>query len=201
LDYVLILGMELENDRRVLRPWKGQCLAVGAALGCVCLYFGLASGLYSAHAYQAAAAVYPGYTSAWLKLLPQAEDAESMDAVADEILVRNSSCSLAYSAKARAAYAAGDFGSMIEYKEQAIALAKYSQAEYLDYLDMLAVGVQLYTANGDTASADYCRQRICAVPEAMDQVLENTSALGWKIDDLPSLTLPESYQQLVDQNK
>jgi hypothetical protein len=191
--------MELENDRKVLLPWKGYDLAVGAALGCVCLYFGIASGLYSAQAYQAAAAVYPGYTSAWLKLLPQAEDVQTMEAVADEILERNKSCSLAYSAKARAAYAAGDFGTMIEDKERAIALAKYSLEEYLDYLDMLAVGVQLYTANGDTASAEYCRQRIEGVPAAMAQVLEDTSALGWKIVDQPSLSLPPSYQQLVAQ--
>jgi hypothetical protein len=199
LGFVLLLAMELENKERVVYPWKRPLAAVGGVLGCVCLYFGLASGLYYAHAYQAAAAVYPGYTSAWLKLLVQAEDVDTMESTADAILARNGSCSLAWSAKARAAYAAGDFGTMIEYKQQAIALAKYTGAEYLDYFDMLVVGVQLYRANGDEASADYCLAQLEEIPAAMEQVMDGTSSLGWRIDDQPSLALPASYQQQLEQ--
>jgi hypothetical protein len=33
----------------------------------------------------------------------------------------------------------------------------------------------------------------------MAQVLDNTSALGWRTDDQPDLTLLESYQQLIAQ--
>jgi hypothetical protein len=199
MGFVGVLAMELEAEPGHTVTWNGGAWVLSGLVGCLCLYMGLATGLYYAQAYRAAGAVYPGYTTAWLKLLPQAEDADSMDEIADRILRRNRSCALAYSAKARAAYAAGDFGAVISYKEQAIALTKYSQAEYLDYFDMLLVGVQLYTANGDTASADYCRQRLLDIPQAMEQVLDDTSALGWRIVDQPDLTLPESYQQAVAQ--
>lgn len=197
IGFSLILAMDLENVWAKAVPVKKPVIAAAGALGCLCLYFGLATGLYSAHAYKAAASVYPGYTSAWMKLLPQAEDAAEMDTLADKILARNQSCALAYSAKARAAYAGGDFGGMIEYKEQAISLAKYSLEEYLDYFDMLAVGVRLYTAAGDEASAEYCRQRLLAIPEMLARVEEGTSSLGRKIDDQPNLTLPETYRQTL----
>ena len=64
---------------------------------------------------------------------------------------------------------------------------------------MLAVGVQLYTQAGSTSSAEICRRELQSVPQMLQQGQERTSALGWKIDDKPELTLPAEYQSLVKQ--
>ena len=88
--------------------------------------------------------------------------------------------------------------AMIGYSERAIALFRYSLTEYLDYFDMLAVGIQMYEQAGNSQSAAYCRQRLAAIPDMMAQILEDTSALAWKIDDKPDLTLPEKYQRMLE---
>ena len=198
LGFVLLLAMDLEREETTPFRAEGLMVTAGCAVVCLSLYFGAASGLYYAHAYEAAATLYPGYTGAWLQLLPQAADAAEMDRLADRVLKQNRSAALAYDAKARAAYADGDIQAMIEYKQQAIALAKYALEEYLDYFDMLAVGVQLYEQAGDRASADYCRACLRSIPDMLARTLEDTSPLAWRIDDKPSLTLPEPYRQRLE---
>ena len=120
---------------------------------------------------------------------------EEMADYAEKILAKNPDSSLANRAKARTFYADGDFGNMIPCKEKAIAYAKYSLDEYLDYFDMLAVGISLYTQNGDQESADYCREKLLEIPDMLEKVKEGTSSLGWKIKDQPELELPKEYKE------
>lgn len=175
-----------------LRDWR-ILLVSGALPGIVSLWLGIASLFFYCDSYEVAVRIYPGYTEGYTALLVQAENVDEMERLADEILAQNKSVSLAYSAKARAAYAEGDFGEMILNKQQAIALSRYELAEYLDYFDMLYVGVQIYTANGDMASADYCRERLLEIPDMLEEVLEQTSPLAWRIHDKPELELPAEY--------
>ena len=172
-------------------------LCAGMLLGAVSLWLGIASLLFYCEKYELAVRIYPGYTEGWTALLTQAEDVAEMERLADKILSQNKSVSLAYSAKARAAYAEGDFGEMILNKRQAIALSRYELAEYLDYFDMLYVGVQLYTANGDMGSAAYCKERLLEIPDMLKGVLEQTGDLAWQIRDKPELELPEEYLKVL----
>ena len=86
---------------------------------------------------------------------------------------------------------------VIEYKERAIALARYSLEEYLDYFQMLHTGYQLYLQQGDRTSAEVCRQKLLNIPQQMEAVLQGTSPRGWRIQDQPELTLPEEYQRIL----
>lgn len=165
---------------------------------CPCLWFGCASGFYYCGSPKAALLFYPAYTRAWQDLLPESEDIKQMEETADKILSYNSSVSLAYSAKARAAYSKGDFERMIYYKKQAISLSKYVLEEYLDYFDMLLIGVQLYTKNQDSQSAEYCRRCILEIPDMIKSVLDSTDSLAWRINDKPELTFPNKYQKIID---
>lgn len=215
--FVLILAMNLEPESMWLARKKGKqkkrgraavageyrlkdwrvLVVPGILLGAVSLWLGIASLSYYCESYELAVHIYPGYTESWTALLTQAEDAAEMERLADKILSQNKSVSLAYSAKARAAYAEGDFGEMITNKQQAVALSRYELAEYLDYFDMLYVGVQLYMANGDMESAAYCRERLWEIPNMLEEVLEQTSSLAWQIRDKPELELPEEYWKVL----
>ena len=166
---------------------------VCALLACLCLYLGLVSGLYYTGNTDLCARLWPGHTQANLLLLQQAETPEEMERQADRMLKYNCNSALALSAKARAAYASGNFQQVIAFKEQAIAMARYSKEEYLDYFQMLSVGYQLYLQNGDSASAEVCRQKLLSIPEQMEAVLADTSPRAWKITDKPDLSLPEEY--------
>lgn len=197
IGFVLLLAMDTESgDERRIASKVWIPAAAGILMGVSC-WFGIVSGFYRWGEYETAAALYPGCTDAWLKMLPRAKDEDEMERLADNILELNQSASLAYSAKARLAYAEGDFESMIEYKQKAIALARYELEEYLDYFDMLYVGVQLYEQAGDEESAEFCRQKLLEIPDMMEEVLDETDELAYKIKDKPDLALPEEYQEML----
>lgn len=192
---VAVLAMTLTDDAKELRISSRTVSLVGALLVCVSVYLGTASALYYMGQCRTAVSIYPGYTNAWKQLLIEAQDVKDADEIADQILRRNKSCSLAYSAKANAAYAEGDFAAVIENKEKAIELAKYSLEEYTNYFDMLRVGIALYEQNDDAYSAQYCREHLLAIPDMLDDVMSRTNPLAQKLDDKPELTLPDEYMQ------
>lgn len=198
--FVLILAMDLQGGKipgRRLRVGRGGILVMGCILAGLCIWLGAASFCFHRGHYQAAVKLYPDYTNAYVSMLPQVENVDDMERVADEVLSRNRSVSLAYDAKARAAYARGDFEGMISYKLKAISLAKYELDEYLDYFQMLYVGMRLYMENGDASSAEYCRERLMEIPDMLDEVRRGTDKLAWKINDKPELVLPDEYQEVL----
>ena len=195
--FILISVIDIDG-RKTGKMFGKSIFAVSAVvLCCVSLYFGLDSALYYLKQYSASAHLYPGNTNAWMQLLGTAEDVEEMDAAAEKILVMNPDNPLANNAKARAAYADGDFGDMISYKEASLGYYRYDLEEYLDYFNMLYVGYQLYTENHDPDSADVCRERLLKIPDMMDEVLSETDPLAYRIQDKPELELPEEYRELL----
>lgn len=198
--FVLILAMDLQGGKipgGKLRVGRGGILVMGCILAGLCIWLGAASFCFHRGHYEAAVKLYPDYTNAYVSMLPQVENVDDMERVADEVLSRNQSVSLAYDAKARAAYARGDFEGMISYKLKAISLAKYELDEYLDYFQMLYVGMRLYMENGDASSAEYCRERLMEIPDMLDEVRRGTDKLAWKINDKPELALPDEYQEVL----
>lgn len=194
--FVLLLALDRaeHQSERIIRR---SPVLPGAMLLAACLFFGTVSALYYGGAHDACVRLYPAHTQAQLARIQRAETIEEAAAIADGILPRNDSAALAWSAKARAAFYAGDMIRVIEYKERAIALARYSLEEYLDYFQMLHTGYQLYLQQGDRTSAEVCRQKLLSIPRQMEAVLQGTSPRGWRIQDQPELALPEEYQRIL----
>lgn len=201
LALLLMLALDPGGEKSRRIGARGPVRAAAALLGAVCLFFGAASAFHALGRESAAVALYPGHTRARLALLEQAQTAEDMEAQARQILRLSDSVSLAHSAMARAAFSRGDFAAVIEEKQAALRLSRYSLTEYLDYLDMLNVGVALYRQAGQAESAERLRQEMLAVPEALRQVEEGTSALGRRIADQPELTLPEAYRAMIERER
>lgn len=194
----MLLLLDYGETRRVAVKKRRWLLpAAAGAVICVSLYFGAATFASFLGKAEAATAIYPGYT---YNLVMQLQRKSGTDAeLADRILKLDSHVAQAYYQKALACYEAGDFGGVIENQRLALENAPYALTYYEDYIQMLAVGVQLYTQAGSTSSAEICRRELQSVPQMLQQVQERTSALGWKIDDKPELTLPAEYQSLVKQ--
>ena len=197
--YACLLLPLMETGEPVpARPSRTMCAIIAGLLACVALYFGGTTALYYGGYTDAALRLWPSYTQASLVKLQQADSVEEMEGRAQTILKTNASVSLAWSARARCAYASGDFGTMISCKKEAIRLARYSLEEYLDYFDMLEVGIALYTQAGDAEGAEICREHLLAIPSMLQAVLEDTSSLAWQIDDKPALELPAEYEARLE---
>jgi hypothetical protein len=108
-------------------------------------------------------------------------------------------CSIAHSAKANAALERGDVLAMIDEKEKAISCARYSIAEYTDYFDKLYAVYQVYMKSGDAASAEFCRQKLLAIPDMLSALEKETDKLAWKITDKPQFSLPEAETEVLRQ--
>lgn len=192
--FPLLLCLDWEGGKERTFPLK-KALAIPAAalLSAACLWVGIASTLSYEGYTDTALTVWPWDTFSRMTQLQQISDPVQMDDAAEKILAQNDSVALAWDARALAAYARGDFGAMIEYKRQAIALSRYSPETYTDYFQRLQVGVTLYTQAGDNASAAVCHREILAIEDMVQQVLDTTDPLAWRIIDKPELTLPDAY--------
>lgn len=198
IDFILLVLLARKAPHEKAFSIKKTQVFIGTViLALTAVYFGTADVLFYAGRYDAAAKFCPLYTDALVEEL-KASEAEDFDVVSDKILALNKSCSLAYSAKARAAFSSGDIALMMEYKTKAIELNRYSLNEYLDYIDMLRVAASLFVQAGDDGSASYCVNEILNVVQRIDAVKNGTSDLGWKINDKPELDLPPEYQELID---
>ena len=195
---LLFTAMDVEPQGGKQLKATAAVFAVGILLGVFALFFGAADLLNTASGPRAAVKLYPNYTSAWVDLLPEAQTAEEMDAMAGRILKANSSVSLAHSAKASAAFSQGKFNAAVQEKEEAIRLAKYTREEYLDYFDMLEEAYNIYTSAGEAASASFCLEKMKTIPLLLQEAEAGTSKLGRSIRDLPELDFPAEYQTRLD---
>ncbi|MBQ9662360.1 MAG: O-antigen ligase family protein [Oscillospiraceae bacterium] len=190
----LLLFLVMDTEKKADRPIRRQSIAAGVLLGGALLsgWIGTASFCYYLRDTATAAKIYPAYTEAMTALLPTASEEEA-DGLADRVLRINKSVSIAYDVKARSAYYAGRFDEMLSCKQEAIRLSRYQLWEYLDYFDMLRLSYERFAQVGDMEKAEFCLVQLAEIPQMLSAVKEQTSSLGWKIQDQPTLELPAAY--------
>lgn len=173
-------------------------LAAGAAtvLAALGVSLGASDGM-SAQP-QAALVLYPNNTDALYQSLLEAQDTETMDALAARTLALDEHVSVAHSARALVAFQQGDIQSFIEEKEEAISCSPYTQEEYQDYFNKLTVAISLYKQQGDSYSVTYCVARLRNIPDQMQQALDAASPLAWRIVHKPELALTEEQLAYLD---
>lgn len=201
MDFVLMLFLELRNVQKVRISVLTKATAVAALLGAVWAFasIGLSDFFYIKGNPMKAAQLYDGNTMAKIELLKESENAEEMEEFADSILEVNRHVSVAYSAKARAAFSEGDAEAFIRYKLQAIQLAPYQYEEYTDYLDSLAYCTKLYLQANDIKSAEFCVEQAEKIPQMLEEVGDKTSGLGWKIHDMPKVSLSQKDLEKIEE--
>lgn len=196
--FIVLLCLDWEGGKeKRLQLKKALSVPAAAVLSALCLWIGATSTLSYEGYPDTALKLWPWDTFSRMTQLQQIEDAAALDTAAQQILQQNGSVALAWDARALAAYARGDFGAMMEYKRQAIALSRYTPETYIDYFHRLQMGVSLYTQAGDTASAAICQKEILAIDSMVRQVLDETDPLAWRIADKPELELPAEYYNYI----
>jgi tetratricopeptide (TPR) repeat protein len=181
-----------------LRNAKIPSIVTVATLLLLCAWLGLGDLLYQSGNYEKALKIAPFHTDALAASLKTTSDPDELDRLSDRILNLNPTHSLAYSAKANAAFARGNITDMIHYKEVAIQYAPYSIAEYCDYIEKLYIVMELYVKSADQNSAAFCLEKILSVPERMNAVASKTNPLAWRTGNNTEMVLPDSYLQLLE---
>ncbi len=196
---MLLLFMQPKPFKTItIKKQRALYPIVSVVLMCLCLYAGTVQALTRFELYDAVRVLYNHDTVGDIELLKELEDPAEADEVADRILRRNSHVSVAYSVKARAAYAKGDFAKVIEYKNKTIEAAPFSHVEYWEYGRMLVNGIKLYEQAGDRASADICKKELLKLAEKLPAQQARLSAYGASIDTQPKLYFPRDLQEQID---
>lgn len=186
-------GLAIRETNRAPAFWLPGAIIIGA----LCLSFGTASFSERYAAPETTLAIYPHDTQALYQGLMEISSAEEMDNIADKILSLDTHISLAHSAKALVVFHNGDIAGMIAEKQRAIACAPYAQEEYQDYFDKLQNALTLCEQQGNDAAAAICRENLLKIPAMIQETLNRTSALGWKIHDQPELELTGEQQAFL----
>lgn len=197
--WILILCcLDLRTGKAFSLPIRKAGYAFALVLVAVSLWLGSSEWLYYRGRIDACLTLTPFHSHALEQRLTQSSDAAEVDALADKLLSLNPTHSLAYSAKANAAFARGDMLSMMAHKEAAIRCSPYTQAEYLDYFQKLYTAMELYRSAGDQASALYCRDKLLAVPAMMDTAIQKIPPLAYRLSNITVPTLPAQYTEVLN---
>ncbi len=195
---ILLLCLDTETATVYhLRNVRIPSIVTGAMLLLLCAWLGLGDLLYQSGNYEQALKIAPFHTDALAASLKTTSDPDELDRLSDRILNLNPTHSLAYSAKANAAYSRGQVSEMIQYKEKAIRLTPYTTEEYCDYIEKLYTVMELFVQTGDQESSVYCLKKVLAVPEMMEAAADKIPSLAYKTGNSAELVLPEEYQQLI----
>ena len=199
MGFVLILFLDMRNIKTQKVPvLTGTVVGLtGIAVAALSVMCGISDVCYTSGNYKTAEKVYSGNTMAQLALLTKADTAEEMKEIAEKVL-QDKSVALPYSALAQAAFADGNVDQFTEYKLKAIELAPYQYEEYENYLEVLVYCNSLYHQMGDKDGVKFCVEKAEEIPKMLDQVKENTSALGWKIVDRPQVTLSHENLEIIE---
>ena len=141
--------------------------------------------------------MYPFNTQSELQLLTEEKNKTAAENMADDILSRNKYAALAYTVKARNAFAKGDFKKVMEYKNAVLSIAPFSYSEYREYCNMLVTGVTLYKKAGDAESAEICFDELKRVADEVHNIKDRQSPLGLKIASQPVTRLSEKMESYI----
>lgn len=195
---LLLLFLDYESGKvLVIKKHLITLKSIIMVVGCISIYCGVSLFLTYMGKHKASLELYPWNTQAQTAVLTEFEDMEEAGEIADCILDRNEYVTLAYTIKARQAYAKGDFRNVITYKNMLLEKAPFQYEECEEYAYMLINGISLYTKAGDRQSADVCRKELLALSDRLEQTKTRLSVLGKMIKDQPTTQFPQDIENYI----
>ena len=195
--FILLLNLDWDSGKSVAVKKKNLFAGVFSVVTALTLWLGISSGLAKVGNNTAAVEVYPWNTLSQLQLLTSTTDIDEYDARSKRILRQNKYSATAWDAQAELAWRSGDFAGMIQAKQEAISHNKYDIREYTDYMDKLLESIERCRKSDQGESLQLCMKELLAIPERLNEVLDGSSALAWKIVNTPKLTLPQEYLDIL----
>lgn len=195
----VMLVLDTGNLKEISISWLTKIFTVFIAAGVMVMTWtiGLSDFYYMRGMPNKSLELYHRNTEASIELLQKADTVKKMEKISNNIISDNQYVSLAYSARAQVCFANGDMEGYIKNKLTAIQKAPYQYSEYVDYLKTLAYAEGEYLKENDIKSAEECVKRAKSIPNLLNDVKLNTSSLGWKINDTPTVVLSSENLELI----
>lgn len=190
---IVLLTLDWESGRAVALKTPGVGVGVAVLLAAFSAWIGTTSALTVLHRDTAAVRIYPWNTFSQIRLLTEDTDANALAERSAQIIRQNRYSAVAWNAQALVAWQRGDISEMVYAKRKAMSCNKYDIAEYTDYIDKLLDGAARYERAGQHENALLCMEEAKQVPQYLSDTRSRTSALAWKIADVPQLELPQEY--------
>lgn len=190
---IVFLTLDWESGMAVEVKMPGVGIGVVSLLTAFSVWIGATSAMTVLHRDAAAVRIYPWNTFSQMRLLTEDTDANMLAERSAGIIRQNRYSAVAWNAQALVAWQRGDISEMVYAKRKAISCNKYDITEYTDYIDKLIDGADRYERAGQHENALLCMEEAKQVPQYLSDTRSRTSALAWKIADVPQLELPQEY--------
>lgn len=200
---LMVLMLLIDCDE-VIEVDPGK-VAKAATSGILCavmaftLWLSAADLLEFLHREEAAASIYPGFTTCQMTMLGTTEDSQVRRELAEKITRRNEHCVIALQAMAEASAKEGDFDKMAEYGRKAVKAARYNTEGYEIYLYMLSFATD--SANGieDNEHVYKYLKAVCETGDIISEVKETTSPLAQYLKKSSEIKLDDEYEEYIEQ--
>lgn len=200
LFFLAILCFDFQGERQFVAENKKMRTVAAAScclLGLLCLPLGAALSLEETGHYDSALKLYPYLTDSQLIELRTTQDSARARQLAESLVKRNPHLALPYDALALLDASEGRYADAVEKKETALTIAKWNDAEYVDYFNLLRRSYEQSRINGDPASAMRYRDKMKALPEKIERVLAQLSPYAEAIGNVPELELPAYITEYI----
>lgn len=188
---ILVFMFPLEKNRREVVVAKGTALLLPVVL--LYGYLAVAYFLYHVGLYDTANKLYPHDTKIKEVCMLNSSTMESAEHMANEILESNSYSYAAWNIKAIAELEKGNYKEMIRCKKKGLSITKYNILEYQDYIVLLKKAIDGTTGK---EQASYIED-LLFVEDQVQDVLEQTNELAYRIKDKPELEMEEAYIEYI----
>ena len=125
-------------------------------------------------------------------------DVEATEKYCNETLDMNKYDAAAYDAMALVHYSNKDYLQMVEAKYEALLLQPYRIEEYDDFVTQAKEAITYFEENGDTQSADLCKEKLQEVPDILEAVKARTNPIAYKINDKPEFDLSKESLDYIN---
>lgn len=193
--FVLLSMFELEKGEKIwnLQRIYRQLTGLLFTLGIMYTYMAVPYFCHYIGEYKMAEKLYGVDTQIKEDYMLQCDTIDEAEQMADEILERNPYSYAAYNIKAVAAMEENDYGAMIENKKKGLAITRYNILEYEDYIVMLKKAID----HSDGDEQEKYIQDLMMVEKRIEEVLDNTNPLAYRLRDKPELELPEEFREYI----
>lgn len=183
------LNMQKQSTVAYVPVRKYWVIAMATTIVMCNVYMGTALGLEYIGYKEMSLNIYPYNTRIYINNLLSSSDKDISIYNAQKILALNPNFPYANREIGAKKFTQGDIAGAVEYKLKEIQYAKYRVEGYQELLEMLEHAKILYM-NADSAEGlAYCEDMIEHVEIIVTEVIQETSALAWLIDEKPELDL------------